>query len=99
MARPAKPSDPAPPAKRPDSDAWWGPTAGPLPTPNTMLRAHYLRLLLTCQACHHQTDADLQALVDSGRGDVTLIKLRWRCSRCGHRKIDAVVMAKKTGPR
>jgi hypothetical protein len=34
MARSAKPSDPAPPPKRPDSDAWWGPTAGPLPTPS-----------------------------------------------------------------
>jgi len=31
-------------------------------------------------ACRHQREVDLQALVDAGRGDVPLIKLRFLCS-------------------
>jgi hypothetical protein len=35
-------------------------------------------------------DADLQALVDSGRGVVPLVQLRWRCQQCGSNLIDVV---------
>jgi hypothetical protein len=38
----------------------------------------WLCLLVWCKACHHQTPADLQALVDAGRGDVPVINLRYR---------------------
>jgi hypothetical protein len=41
-----------------------------------------VRVLLTCRSCQQQRDADLQALIDSGRGDVPLAQLHWRCSRC-----------------
>src|SRR4051812_13894433 len=57
-----------------------------LPTPRTTADAGYLRVLLTCWACQHQTDADLGALIAAGRGDVPLIEQRWRCGQCGHRK-------------
>jgi hypothetical protein len=50
-------------------------------------------------ACRHQREVDLQALVDAGRGDVPLIKLRFRCSNCGSRLTDFVVTTKNTGPR
>jgi hypothetical protein len=49
------------------------------------------RFLLTCKSCRHQRDADLQALIDAGRGDVPLTELRWKCARCSHRRIDMVV--------
>jgi hypothetical protein len=62
-----------------------------LQTPRTTLRAAYVRVHLTCRACLRQRDADLEALVASGRADV---QLRWRCSWCGSPRIDAVVMSK-----
>jgi hypothetical protein len=65
-----------------------------LPTPRSTLRAAYVRLHLTCRACLRQHDADLEALIASGRGDVPLIRLRWRCSECRSARIDAVVMSK-----
>ena len=44
-----------------------------LPTPRTTLRAGYVRVVLTCRSCLHQRDADLEALIASGRGDVPLV--------------------------
>jgi hypothetical protein len=78
-----------------DRKAWWGPEAGELPTARSMLRARFLRLHVWCKACHHAVDADLQGLIDRGRGDVSLVKLRFRCAKCGSRRTDAVVMAKR----
>jgi hypothetical protein len=50
-----------------------------------------------CRACQQQRDADLQALIDAGRGDVPLRSLRWKCTRCGHRDIDMVVTSQDVG--
>jgi len=65
---------------------------GDLPTPRSTLRANY-RVLVWCKACKHQAEADLQHLIDDGRGDVPLIKLRYQCSNCasGSRFTDWVV--------
>ena len=52
--------------------------------------------VLTCRSYLHQRDADLKALIASGRGAVPLVQLRWQCARCGHRKIDMVVTGKET---
>jgi hypothetical protein len=49
---------------------------------------------LSCRACRYRRDADLQALIDAGRGDVPLVELRWRCAWCGHPHVNAVVMSK-----
>jgi hypothetical protein len=49
-----------------------------LPTPRTTLQSHYVCVLVWCKSCRHQRDADLQALVDAGRGDVPLVNLRFR---------------------
>jgi hypothetical protein len=51
-----------------------------LPTPRSTLRSRYARVLVWCKACRRQREADLQALVGAGHGDVPLIKLRFRCS-------------------
>jgi len=70
-----------------------------LPTPRSTLRLRYTCVLVWCKSCRHQREAALQALVDGGRGDVPLIRLRFRCSNCGSRLTDWVVTAKNTGPR
>jgi hypothetical protein len=53
-----------------------------LSTPRTTLASRYVRVLMTCWHCSHQADADLPALIASGRGDVPLVRLRCRCARC-----------------
>jgi hypothetical protein len=62
-----------------------------LPTPGTTLRARYARVLVFCNSCRHQADAVLQAIVASGRGDVPLTELRFRCSQCGTDRTDFVL--------
>jgi hypothetical protein len=57
-------------------------------------QATWLCLLVWCKSCHHQAPADLQAIVDAGRGDVPLKDLRFRCTKCGGRRTDHVTMAK-----
>jgi hypothetical protein len=51
-----------------------------LPTARTTLGARYVRLSLHCGSCGRSRDADLQGLIDAGRGDVPLVNLRFRCS-------------------
>ena len=46
------------------------------------------------RALQHHATANLQAIVDSGRGDVPLKDLRFRCAKCGSRLTDHVTMAK-----
>jgi hypothetical protein len=65
-----------------------------LPTPRSALRTSYVRVLVFCNSCRQQADADLQALVDSGRGDVPLTELRFRCSRCHTDRTDFVVASR-----
>ena len=62
---------------------------GDLPTPRTTLR-----VLVFCNSCRHQADADLQALVDAGRGGVPLTELRFRCSQCHTDRTDFVVTSR-----
>jgi hypothetical protein len=42
----------------------------------------------------HQAAADLQALVDAGRGDVPLTTLRFRCSQCLPDRTDSVMTSR-----
>jgi hypothetical protein len=64
------------------------------PTARTTLRTGYVRVLVFCKSCRHQADADLQALIDAGRGDVPLSRLRFRCSQCGTHRTDFVVTSR-----
>ena len=50
-------------------------------TVRTTLRTGCARVLLFCHSCRHQADADLWALVEFWRGDVTLTELRFRSAR------------------
>jgi hypothetical protein len=65
-----------------------------LPTARTTLRTGYTRVLVFCNSCRHQAAADLQALVDTGRGDVPLTGLRFRCSQCHTGRTDFVVTSR-----
>jgi hypothetical protein len=68
-----------------------------LPTPRSTLRDSSARVLVWCKACHHQGDADLQKLVDAGRGGVLLIRLRYRCLNCGSRLTDWICTSRYGG--
>jgi hypothetical protein len=48
-----------------------------------------------CKARHHEAPADLQGILDAGRGDVPIKDLRFRCAQCGSRPTDSVVMARR----
>ena len=53
-----------------------------LPTRRSTLRSRCVWVLLVwCKSCRHRRDADLQALVNAGRGDVPLMRagmvVRW----------------------
>jgi hypothetical protein len=66
-----------------------------LPTARTMLpQDRWLCLFVWCKACFHQAPADLQAIIAVGRGDQPLKDLRFRCTECGSRRTDAVMMGK-----
>ena len=65
----------------------------PLGSPPT-LRTGYVRVLVFCNSCQHEAEADLQKLIDVGRGDVPLIHLRFRCSNCGTDRTDFVVTSR-----
>jgi len=41
---------------------------------------------VVCKACRHQAHADLEKLVDEGRGDVPLIHLRYRWANAAARQ-------------
>ena len=81
-----------------------------LPTPRTTLRTRYVSLLVWCKGgcqqrtptcrrwckggCRHQAHADLQALIEQGRGEVPLTRLKFRCSNCGSDRTDWVIASK-----
>ena len=65
-----------------------------LPTARTTLRTGYVRVLVFCRSCRYQADANLQALVESGCGDVPLTELRFCCSQRGTDRTDFVVTSR-----
>jgi hypothetical protein len=54
----------------------------------------WLCIFVWCKACHHQAPADLQAIIDAGRGDVPVKDLKFRCAKCGSRMTDFVIMSR-----
>jgi hypothetical protein len=65
-----------------------------LPTARSMIKQEFLCLLVFCKTCYHQAPADLQSIIDAGRGDEPLKDLKFRCAKCGSRSTDAVMMGK-----
>jgi len=66
-----------------------------LPTARSMLpQDGWLCLFVRCRACFHQAPADLQAIVDAGRGDDPIKHLKFRCTECGYWRTNAVVVSR-----
>ena len=51
-----------------------------------------------CKASKHSVDADLDALIRSGKGDIPLVRLKWQCARCRSGLTDFVVTGTHFGP-
>jgi hypothetical protein len=65
------------------------------PTARSILpQDRWLCLLVWCTACHHRAPADLQAIIDAGKGDQPLKDLKFRCAKCGSSLTDHVVMSR-----
>jgi hypothetical protein len=54
----------------------------------------WLCLFVWCKACFHRGSANLQAIIEAGRGDEPLKDLKFRCARCSSRLTDHVTMGK-----
>ena len=66
-----------------------------LPTARSMLpNDSWLCVFVWCKACHHQAPADLQAIIDAGRGDVPVKDLKFRCTSCSSALTDFVIMSR-----
>jgi hypothetical protein len=63
-----------------------------LPTARTTLRIRYVRVLVICNSCRHQSERRLRAIV--ARDDLALAKLRLRCSQCGTYRTDFVLTSR-----
>jgi hypothetical protein len=47
-----------------------------------------------CRAGEAASAADLQAIIDAGQGDKPIKDLKFRCTKCGSRRTDFVVMSR-----
>jgi hypothetical protein len=66
-----------------------------LPTARSMLpNDSWLCVFVWCKAYHHQAPADLQAIIDAGRGDVPVKDLKFRCTSCSSALTDFVIMSR-----
>jgi hypothetical protein len=66
-----------------------------LPTARSILPQTYLCLWVRCRGgCLHGRPADLQAIIDAGQGDKQEKDLKFRCTKCGSRLTDFVVMSR-----
>jgi hypothetical protein len=66
-----------------------------LPTPRSTQGA--AELVVTCNACLHSVYADLQRMIETGKGDVPLIDLKLVCGACGSRDVFSVVSGARIG--
>jgi hypothetical protein len=66
---------------------------GALPAPSALPTARFIRVRLVCRTCRHRMDGDLRRLAINRRfADAPFTNLPWRCSRCGSRRVTALVM-------
>ena len=66
-----------------------------LPTARSMLPQTYLCLWVRCRGgCLRGRAADLQAIIEAGQGDKPVKDLKFRCTKCGSRRTDFVVMSR-----
>src|SRR3954464_1749973 len=69
-----------------------------LPTPRSMAPTGF-RIHVWCKACRHSGNADLDALIRAGKGDIPLVQLKSQCVRCRSSSMtDFVVDSSHFGP-
>ena len=69
-----------------------------LPTARTIAPTGF-RVHVWCKACRHSVDADLDALIRSGKGDIPLVQLEWQCANCRSGMTDFVVTGAHFGAK
>jgi hypothetical protein len=52
-----------------------------------------------CRYCRRHRLLDLQAIVDSGRGDVPMVRLPFRCTSCDSTNTGLIVQTKQWRPK
>jgi hypothetical protein len=68
-----------------------------LPTPRSTLRIDSGAVVwVWCKACQRHVVADLQKLIDTGRGDTPLVHLPFRC-RCGSNRTGIICTSRYGG--
>jgi hypothetical protein len=72
-------------------------TAGPAPTPRTLLTAQHLRLAVSCKACGHQADADLQQLMVRAHALACTLSVIPGNRRRGSMAADSSLIASRVG--
>jgi hypothetical protein len=72
-------------------------TTDDLPTARTLAPTGF-KFHVWCKACRHSVDVDLAALIRDGRGDLPLVKIKWKCGRCGSQLTDAVMTGSHMKP-
>jgi hypothetical protein len=69
-----------------------------LPTARDYLKSN-VRLLIWCKACRHQIEIGFPSLVKQGKGDIPIVRLKFRCKNCGTRLTDCVVSGSHLTPK
>jgi hypothetical protein len=69
-----------------------------LPTARDYFKSN-VRLVIWCKACRHQREVERQSLIDQGKGDVPIVRLKFVCANCGSRVTDCAVSGSHLGPK
>jgi hypothetical protein len=69
-----------------------------LPTARDYLKSH-VSLIIWCKACRHQIEMEFSKIVDQGRGNTPVVKLRFRWENCGSRLTDCVMLGSHLGTK
>ena len=67
------------------------------PTARTLAPTGF-RIHVWCKACRHSVDADPDALIRNGKGDIPLVQLKWQCGNCRSLLTDFVMTGSHFGP-
>ena len=69
-----------------------------LPTARDYLKSN-VRLVIWCKSCRHQREIEFQTIIYQGKGDVSVVHLKFVCTNCGSRLTDCVVSGSHLGPK
>lgn len=69
-----------------------------LPTARAYLKSN-VRLVIWCKACRHQREIEFQTIIDQGKGDVPIVRLKFVCANCGSRLTDCAVSGSHLTPK